>query len=289
MASLYKRGEVWWSKSYENGRMVRKSLGTADRAEAKRRMKELVDRVPSTLSGARDVPSATWEITAQDLLAYYRAYGTRNPHEAGIRLRQLTKYWRGWKLGDIDSAAILSYVSHQRGAGKAAATINVNLATLRRALRLAYEHGKLARVPVVRTLRPAPPWSGFFEREQFEAVKSALPDDLALVAQLGYTYGWRVRSEVLTLTKAKWTWRPGRCVSSPVGPRTGMPGWCSSRPSSRRISLTSWPECGKWRGTWGSPARGCSRISVVLTVVDGSEILSGCGEGSAKTLVARGC
>jgi hypothetical protein len=203
MASLYKRGEVWWSKSYENGRMVRKSLGTADRAEAKRRMKELVDRVPSTLSGARDVPSATWEITAQDLLAYYRAYGTRNPHEAGIRLRQLTKYWRGWKLGDIDSAAILSYVSHQRGAGKAAATINVNLATLRRALRLAYEHGKLARVPVVRTLRPAPPWSGFFEREQFEAVKSALPDDLALVAQLGYTYGWRVRSEVLTLTKAQ--------------------------------------------------------------------------------------
>jgi hypothetical protein len=34
MASLYKRGNVWWVKSYEAGRMVRWSLKTTSRAEA---------------------------------------------------------------------------------------------------------------------------------------------------------------------------------------------------------------------------------------------------------------
>ena len=50
-------------------------------------------------------------------------------------------------------------------------------------------------------LRPAPPRQGFFEREQFKAVKAALPTDLALVMTIAFLYGWRIPSEVLALTK----------------------------------------------------------------------------------------
>jgi hypothetical protein len=70
------------------------------------------------------------------------------------------------------------------------ATINVELATLRRALRLSHEYGKLEKLPVIRMLKPAAPRSGFVEPEQFQAVSAALPADLALVALIGYTYGW---------------------------------------------------------------------------------------------------
>jgi hypothetical protein len=35
----------------------------------------------------------TWDTAAQDLLTYYHAYGTRNPSEASIRLRQLSAYF----------------------------------------------------------------------------------------------------------------------------------------------------------------------------------------------------
>lgn len=52
-------------------------------------------------------------------------------------------------------------------------------------------------------LRPAAPRQGFFEAHQYEMVCKVLPDDLALVARIGYVYGWRVSSEVLTLTKAQ--------------------------------------------------------------------------------------
>lgn len=43
---------------------------------------------------------------------------------------------------------------------------------------------------------------GFFEREQFEAVRRLLPDDLKAVVTIAYTYGWPVPSEVLTLERA---------------------------------------------------------------------------------------
>jgi hypothetical protein len=49
MASLYRRGKVWWAKSYRNGRMVRTSLKTTDKAEARRRMKEIERQHASTL------------------------------------------------------------------------------------------------------------------------------------------------------------------------------------------------------------------------------------------------
>jgi hypothetical protein len=46
MASLYCGGQVWWSKSYEAGKMVRTSIGTRDKAEARRRLRELEAQKP---------------------------------------------------------------------------------------------------------------------------------------------------------------------------------------------------------------------------------------------------
>jgi integrase len=228
MASLYRRGKVWWSKSYEAGKMVRTSMGTTDKAEARRKMRELASH-PATSVVPIPSPSVTWDTAAADLLGYYQAYRTLNQVEAEARLKLVTKYWRGWKPSDIDAAAILGYVARLRQQGLAAATINLNLATLRRALRLAHEYGKLDKVPSIKMLRPADPRSGFFERADFDAVAQALPDDLALVVRIGYTYGWRLRSEVLTLTKGQ--------VDLPAGTLRLMPGSTKNR-AGRVVYLT---------------------------------------------------
>jgi integrase len=142
-----------------------------------------------------------WSTAAEDLLSYYRAYGTRDPEEASSRVRQLTAYFKGWRLADIDASAILGYVHYRKEQGRANATINADLAVLRKTLRVAQELGKLDVTPRVRMLRAAPPRAGFFEADQFERVCKALPDDLALVVRIGYTLGWRLSSEVLTLTR----------------------------------------------------------------------------------------
>ena len=52
-----------------------------------------------------------------------------------------------------------------------------------------------------RRLKEAAPREGFFEREQFLAVRKHLPADLAAAVTISYTFGWRMRSEVLTLQR----------------------------------------------------------------------------------------
>jgi integrase len=42
---------------------------------------------------------------------------------------------------------------------------------------------------------------GFFEREQFAAVRKYLSEDLQVAATVAYTFGWRIQSEVLTLER----------------------------------------------------------------------------------------
>jgi integrase len=51
-------------------------------------------------------------------------------------------------------------------------------------------------------LREAPPRKGFFEREQFEAVRRQLPPALQPIATVEYLTGWRNCSEVYRLTWA---------------------------------------------------------------------------------------
>jgi hypothetical protein len=200
LSSLYLRGHTWWAKSYEQGKMVRWSLKTTCRAEAKRRLREYDAQPRQDPMPARVKRSVTWDTAATDLIRYHEAYHTRRPQEATKVLKTLTEFFGGWPLADIDAALILRYVAHRQAHGKAANTVNVELATLRRALRLAHELGHLTSVPSIRTLKPASPHQGFFEAEEFEAVVRELPSDLALVASIAYVYGWRLTDEVLPLT-----------------------------------------------------------------------------------------
>lgn len=78
---------------------------------------------------------------------------------------------------------------------------NRELAVLGRMLRLAYENGKLMRLPLIHKLKEAAPRSGFFERSQFEADKRHLRPDLQVAVSIAYAFGWRMQSEVLTLTR----------------------------------------------------------------------------------------
>jgi len=199
MSSLYLRGSTWWAKSNERGKVVRWSLRTKDKREARRRLK-LYDSQPRHEPMPVRVKSPiTWDTTATALLEYYRDFGTRHVPEATKQVHTLTRYFGGWTLAAIDTAAVQHYVSHERSKGLAAATVNLRLATLRKALRLAYERDELEKLPVIRMLRPAAPRARFFEAHEFEAVAAQLPPDLKLVVRLAYVLGWRIDSEILPL------------------------------------------------------------------------------------------
>ncbi len=200
MGHLYQRGQVWWVKYYVNGRPIRESAGTEKETEARRLLKEREGRVATGQPIIKRADRIRYEEVAEDLRQHYRTTGRRNLKEADYRLEHLKAFFAGRRVAAIGPAEVTEYVARRQGQAASNATINRDLGVLSRVLRLAYENGKLLRLPVIRQLKENGPRQGFFEREQYEAVRRRLRPDLQVALGIAYTLGWRMRSEVLALT-----------------------------------------------------------------------------------------
>ena len=66
-------------------------------------------------------------------------------------------------MAAIGPADVTRYTTGRQGEEASNGTINRELAVLGRMLKLAYENGKLARLPLIRKLKEAAPRQGFFE------------------------------------------------------------------------------------------------------------------------------
>lgn len=217
---LYRRGNVWWAKYYVNGRPVRESTKTVKETEAKRILDERRGRAAV---GAPIVPRADrvrYDELAVDLMEFYRTTGRwKNLDDVEDRLGHLTTFFKGYRAAAITPDVITRYVAKRQqetthlvaerdetGAPvryrvTSNATINRELALLRRMLRLAARRRKILSVPAIELLAEASPRSGFFEESQYRAVAKRLAEDLQAALAIAQTYGWRMRSEVLTLER----------------------------------------------------------------------------------------
>jgi integrase len=81
----------------------------------------------------------------------------------------------------------------------ARATVNRELAVLKRMFNLAIQAGKLHHKPHFEMLREDNVRIGFFEREQYEATLRHLPLGMQPIVTFAYVTGWRINSEVLPL------------------------------------------------------------------------------------------
>jgi len=193
--------QIWWVKYYEGGRPVRESTGTDKEQEARRILKAREGRVAVGLPALPRVDRIRYEEIAADLREHYRTTGSRDLVEAEKRLKHLAAFFRGIRVAGIGGAEATAYVAQRQRQGAANGTVNRELGVLTKMLRLAYEHRKLLRLPVIRKLKEAPPREGFFEREQFVAVRRQLAEDLQVAVSVAYAFGWRTQSEVLPLER----------------------------------------------------------------------------------------
>ena len=193
-------GRIWWIKYYVNGRPVRESTGNDKETLARRMLQERVGRIAAGLPVLPRADRILYDELAKDLRQHYEATGRRKVAEANFRLAHLDAFFRGSRAVAITPAVATEYVVKRQREKAANATINRELAVLNRMLRLAYERGKLLRLPIIRLLKENGPRQGFFEREQYDAVRRQLRPDLQVALGIAYTLGWRMRSEVLALT-----------------------------------------------------------------------------------------
>jgi Phage integrase family len=194
---------VWWVKYYVDGTATRESTGTAQEAEARRFLKR---REGKALSGEPVLPRVDrvrYEEAAADLRTHYQTTGERDLAEAGWRFAHLDPFFGTKRLASIGPADLTCYIAARQAEGAANGSINQELGVLGRLLRLAYENGKLLRLPIIHKPKAAAPRSGFFERSQFEAVKRQLRRDLQVAVTIAYAFGWRTQSEVLRIQRAE--------------------------------------------------------------------------------------
>ena len=210
MGSLYQRGHVWWLKYREHGRVIRESSGTAKETVARRMLKVREGDVEHGIPIVPKMGRITFEDAADDLLNDYKVNGRKTHDHAKRRIaRHLTPHFRGKRLISITTSEIRTFVAARQDAQASNGEINRELACLKRMFTLAVQAGKLHTKPHIPMLQEDNVRRGFFEREQFEAVRSHLPAALRPVVTFAYLTGWRLRSEILPLEwrQVDWTGR----------------------------------------------------------------------------------
>lgn len=190
---------TWWIVYHIDGRRVRENAHSENRADAVRLLKK---RTGDSATG-KPVGAELDRITLDDLLAMVEVDYTANSRKSVERVRaaaiHLRAFFRGdRKARDVTSDRISAYQAHRLEDGSAPATVNYELAVLRRAFRLGVRAGKVGIRPEIQMLHIDNARKGFFEREQFEVVLEHLPEYLKPVVAASYITGWRTKSELLT-------------------------------------------------------------------------------------------
>lgn len=199
--TIYRRGRVWWIKWSKDGKRRRESSKSERDTDA---IKLLRRRIEEQARDSRRDPGAENRVTMAQLfdalVADYTANGRRSGATLAFRLAPLREAFGQGKAHDVKASSIKRYTDQRRAAGKAPATINRELAALRRAFTIAVEQERLssASIPRVKLFAEHNARQGFLERADFEAVVSRLPVYLQDYARFAYGSGWR-KGEVATL------------------------------------------------------------------------------------------
>lgn len=198
MGQIRKRGGVWWIRYYRNGQRFEESAHTDKRDEARDLLKQREGDVARGVPLTAKIGRLRFEDAAADLVTDYKINGKRSVGHVERHVKRLKVYFGGMRLAAINGAEIRKYVEKRQTAGAANATINRELAALRRMFTLAVDAGKLISRPKIRLLAEHNARQGFFEPAQFAAVLGHLSAALQAVATFAYYTGWR-KSEILAL------------------------------------------------------------------------------------------
>jgi len=196
-----KASPTWWVSYSIRGKKIRLSSGSEKRGDALRLLKKKLAEIGSGRAIMPDVEKTTFADLARILEDDYRANGRRSTRLLPGKLGHLRRFFGMDRAIDITSDRIIAYVALRKEEGAANATVNRELAALKRALRLAYKAGKVASRPEIDLLHETNTRKGFFEESQFRGVSARLPDELRPVVYVAYATGWRVDSEILTRKK----------------------------------------------------------------------------------------
>jgi integrase len=193
------RGSTWWIDYHVHGKRYRESSESTVRSDAVELLRRrLAEHGKGRLVNPADEARLAMTDLFDALVVDYANNGRRSADTLGWRLKHLRAAFGQDRALAVTEPRIELYKAQRLQAGAAPATVNRELAALRRAFRLAVRQRRLSVAPAFDLLAEHNARQGFIEPADFEAVVAHLPEYLKDAARFAYATGWR-RGEVSSL------------------------------------------------------------------------------------------
>lgn len=202
--SIYRQPgcKTWTIKYYRNGRPVREATGLPDYQAARQKLNQRLNQVTEGTFISPKMERTTVQALAEYFLRDYRINGRRSYGHAETRWRKhLQPFFGTMRAADASSAVIAQYVDARLQQGAQSATINRELAALKRMFRLGYYSTPpmVLRLPAFPRLQEDNTRTGFVEGSQYATLAGAASELwLRALIEVAHTYGWR-KQELLGL------------------------------------------------------------------------------------------
>ena len=143
---LYLRGSIWWIRYWHRGREFRESSESESETKARNL---LTTRIKETgKRGAKFLGQAEERVSFEDIARMLRENYTLKNRRSGRRLEGSLTHLEGYfgtdRAVDITADRVGAYVNMRRKQGAAPATVNRELAALKRAFKIAVDAERLS-------------------------------------------------------------------------------------------------------------------------------------------------
>lgn len=195
MGRIFKRGEMWWVAYSHRGHEYRestKATGSKGETLAGKLLKKRLGEIGRGRLIGPNEEKVTFKSLAADLVNDYKTNGKRSVRSAELSVRHLSGSFGDDRAVDITTDRIRAYIADRQEDDAANASINRELAALKRMFTLAVQAERLSTRPYIPMLDEENAREGFVDHESFLTLRDALPDYLKDPVAFLYFSGWRV-------------------------------------------------------------------------------------------------
>lgn len=182
---IFLRRGIWHVRFYRHGREVKRSLRTKSEKQARRN----ADAIMAEVSRGRFAPEhdrIDYQQMEDALLRDYRLNERRSMGDlATVRFKHL-RWFRDYQAKHITTDLISRYINHRLDEKAANASINRELAALKRMFNVLG-----MQPPRIKMLRENNARQGFVEWADFQAIRERLPEPINRLVTVCYVTGWR--------------------------------------------------------------------------------------------------
>lgn len=194
----YRRGSVWWIDFSHRGERYRESSESPKRKVAQALLKQRFSEIAQGKLPGRDEETLRLRDARETILSDYKLNGKKTARNVRTAFNHMERHLGNCHILSVTTARIRRYIGDRQDEGAANATVQKEMAALKRALNLLFQDGRLSRVPHIPSPQVSNTRKGFFESGDVEGILKHLPTHAQYVVRFAYLTGWR-KSEILSL------------------------------------------------------------------------------------------